>query len=453
VISFLKRKINNLLSDKNFSEIVTGSAYALSARVGGTGVELVASVIIARFYGAEVMGIVAVINSFLLLATIFTVLGTNTSILRLIPEQLVTSSATSAFRVYRKTQYLVIGVSVFTGILFFFGAKLIADKVFSKPDLSFYFSLAAVFIVFKSLMLLNTHAVRGLKLIKVFAIMQLLPQSFNVILLILLGLLWPSKDVPFYALLGGFALTGLVGWAIMEYSFRRIIQPQDAVETVPVRKILSISLPMLMTQTMTFLIGQTGVIALGIFKTEAEVGYYAIAVKMATLTTFILTAINSMAAPKFSELFYAGRMDDLFHIARKSSRLIFWSDAPVLIGLVLLGKPILSILFGANFAVGYLPLVLLAIGQFVNSISGSTGLFMNMTGHQVALGKILLCSALINIVMNLILTPSLGMNGAAVGAMMSLSFWNIYTLLYIKRKYGRTIGYFPLPLGFSKRSL
>jgi len=55
MVSFIKRKIHNLVSDQKFSEILRGSVWALGARV---------------------------------LATIFTVLGTSTSILRLIPEHL-----------------------------------------------------------------------------------------------------------------------------------------------------------------------------------------------------------------------------------------------------------------------------------------------------------------------------------------------------------------------------
>jgi O-antigen/teichoic acid export membrane protein len=453
MISFLKRKINNLISDKRFSEILTGSAYALVGRVGGTGLGLVVSIIIARCYGAEAVGIVALLNSFLLLAAVFTVLGTNTSILRLIPEHLVKHSPSSAFKVYRKTQFLVIGVSLITGVLFFFCSGLISQKVFSKPNLSFYFAFAAVFVVFKSLMLLNTHAVRALRLMKTFAFMLALPVLSNLVLLVLLTLFLYKGDNPIYAYLGSLAITGTTGWVVMECAFKRRIQPRDSIRKMRLRAILTISLPMLMTALMGFAISQTGVIMLGMSRSEAEVGYYSVAVRVATVTLFVLQAINAVAAPKFSELFHAGRIDDLFHVARKSSKLIFWAVVPILTAMIFFGKPGLTILFGADFAAGYLPLVILAIGQFVNSISGATGLFMNMTGHEITLSKILVCSALMNIIINLILIPALGMIGAALGAMTSLSFWNICTLLYIRRKYGQTIGYFPFPLGFSKRSL
>ena len=444
MIDFIKRKIRNLIYDKKFSEILTGFTWAFSARVLATCFGLVTTIIIARVYGAKLMGIVAVLNSFIMMVTIFTVLGTNTSILRLIPEHLAKYSPSSAFKLYRKTQYIVIGVSLITSTLFFFSANLIADKVFSKPHLSFYFYLATVFIVFNSLTLLNTQAIRGLRLIRIFAFMQILPQGFNLILLILLGILLTTQDVPIYALFGGFVLTGTIGWVIMEYVFKKRMQTQDPIQPISVKEILSISLPMLMSATMTFIIGQTGVIMLGIFRSEVEVGYYAIAVKLATLTTFILSAITSMVAPKFSELFHTGKIDELFYVAKKSAKLIFYTTSPILIGLIFFGKPVLIIAFGHEYAVAYPAMALLAIGQFVHSISGATGTFMNMTDQQKILRNISLVVAVINILLNVLLIPSYGINGAAFSGMISLSFWNYAILRYIKSKHGRTTSYFPI---------
>jgi len=443
MINKLKRKWHNLVSDQKFSEILTGSAWALSARVMATGFGLITSIIVARWYGAAMVGILAVINSFLVLATIFTVLGTNTSLLRLIPEHVVKYSPTSAFRVYRKTQFMVIGVSVVTGMLFFFAAHLIAEKVFSKPHLSSFFALASVFIVFKSLEQLNSQAVRGLRLIKVFAIMQVLPLALNLLILVCLGLVLSVENAPVYALLGGIAITGAAGWFVMEHAFRKKMQSTDPVQPLAAREILSLSLPMLMTATMTFLIGQTGVIMLGMFRSEAEVGYYAIAVKLATLTSFVLNAVNAMVGPKFSELFHSNQMDELFYVAKKSSKLIFFTTTPILLGLIILGKPLLGIIFGPEFTVAYPALLLLIAGQFVHSISGATGLFMNMTGHQNIFRNVVVLAALTNVCLNLLLTPHYGIYGAAIAAMTSLIGWNAATLFFIKSKFGKTTGFFP----------
>jgi len=239
-------------------------------------------------------------------------------------------------------------------------------------------------------------------------------------------------------------MTGIIGWIIMEYAFKKRMQSHDTVHSVSRRTILSISLPMLMSTTMMFLIAQTGVIMLGMFRSEAEVGYYAIAVKLAILTTFVLQAVNSMAGPKFSELFHLNKLDELLYVAKKSAKLIFFTTSPILIGLIVLGKPILSMVFGREFSIAYPALVLLVIGQFVNSISGSSGIFMNMTGNQIVFRNIMIIAAGLNIGLNLLLTPHFGMNGTAIAAMISLCFWNITTLAYIKIKFGKTTGYFPI---------
>jgi len=234
---------------------------------------------------------------------------------------------------------------------------------------------------------------------------------------------------------------------IIHFEFNRKVQPRDVVHDMPVKDILALSLPMLMTATMTFVIAQTGLLMLGMFRTEAEVGYYSVAVKLATLTTFVLSAVNSMAAPKFSELFHSGNMPELFYVAQKSAKLIFWTTIPILAVLLLFGKPVISLLFGSEFTVAYTAMAILIIGQFINSVSGSTGYFMNMTGSQSAFRNIILCAAVITVGLSLALIPPFGIIGAALAGMVSIVFWNVGTLLYIKSKYGKIIGYLPCMRG------
>ncbi len=443
MIAFFYRKFKNLISDKKFSEILKGSIWAAIAQIIGMGLTMITSIIVVRVYGADVMGIVALINSFLMLVAIFTVLGTHTSILRLIPEHLTKYSVYSAFKVYRKIQYFVAGLSIIIGVIIFFSSSLIADKIFSKSHLSYFFAMAAIFVLFKSLMLLNTQAVRGLRLIRTFAFMQLLPHLSMFLILIAVTFLFFNQYNPVYALFASFLVTALVGIFIMDREFKNRIGQNDQIQKMRMKSIVSISAPMFMTATTTFLIGQTGVILLGVFRTEAEVGYYAIAVKLATLVSFLLSAINSMAAPKFSELYHSGKIDELFHVAKKSTKLIFWVTAPILLILVTFGKPILWLFFGQEFTQAYLPLVFLVVGQFIHSVSGTTAGFMNMTGNHLILSKVKGISAFMNIILGLILIPMIGINGAAIAGMFGVSFWNIYVLYIIKLKFGKTIGYLP----------
>ena len=440
---FLVKKYKVHISNESFSEILIGSALALVSKVVVTALGLASTIMVTRFFGTDAMGVLAIINSYIFLLSIFTLFGSNTSILRLIPEHVTKHSVSSAFFLYKKIRCIVVVVSLLAGIVCFIASDLLADKILMKSHLSSIFSVASIFVVFKSLMDLNIGALRGLRLIRMFAIMQAIPSVCMVAFLSIGILMVKEENCPVYAQFAAHLVAAVFGIWLMNRSFREKIKSDGIVQSMTVKDILAISIPMMMTASLSFLSAQAGVIMLGIFSTETEVGYYAIAVKLATLTLFIQGAINTMAAPKFSELYHVGNLEELFNVAKKSTKLIFWTTVPILLFILLMGRPIIESAFGVDYMKIFPAMLLLIIGQFVNAISGSTGYFMNMTGLQSIYRNIIACAAAINVVLNFALIPNFGIEGAAVAAAVSLCFWNICTLICIRMKFGVTIGYLP----------
>ncbi len=430
-------------TDERFGEILAGSAYALAARAGTTLCGLALNVAVARWYGAEMLGVVAVLHSFLLLGTTLTLLGTGTSMLRLLPEHEAKYSTASALGVYRRALAVVVCTGLALGLALWLLAQPVAVVVFGKPYLAQWFALAAGFVIFDSLISLSTATVRGLRRIGWYALLLMAPPVVELALL-LLGRAWTTDaGLPVYALLGSLLVVGLMGLGVVALVFRRRLRPGGHVEPLPVRGLLAVSLPMLATAGLNIAMGQTAVVMLGALRSEEEVGYYSVAVRLASVTIFMLLAINSMAGPKFSELFHSGRLEELFDVARRSARLVFWVTAPVLGILVLGGRWILSGFFGPEFVAAYPALVMLVVGQFVNASTGSTGMFMNMTGLETQFRNLVLVVFSVHLAGNLLLIPVWGITGAAATSMVTTSALNLATLLYIRRRYGRTVGYFP----------
>ncbi|MFQ5737362.1 MAG: polysaccharide biosynthesis C-terminal domain-containing protein, partial [Thermodesulfobacteriota bacterium] len=194
---------------------------------------------------------------------------------------------------------------------------------------------------------------------------------------------------------------------------------------------------------MTLVMEHSAIVALGYFGTSEQVGVFTIAVKLSLLTSFILASINSIVAPKFAELYWGGKLEDLRKVIRFSSKTIFWTSAPVL--LVLLAFPVFFMgVFGEGFRSGWLALMVLSVGQFVNSACGSVGYFLLMTNGQRALMNIISAAALLNIVLCILLVPAIGIVGASVASTATLIFWNITALIYIRLKYGISTFYLPL---------
>ena len=100
-------------------------------------------------------------------------------------------------------------------------------------------------------------------------------------------------------------------------------------------------------------------------------------------------------------------------------------------------------LFGEEFKVGVTAFIFLSCGRLISSFSGSVGNILQMTGNQNIYAIILLIGAILNVVLNLILIPLYGINGAAIASMSSLIVWNLSMVLVVKQKFGFYTFYIP----------
>ena len=58
-----------------------------------------------------------------------------------------------------------------------------------------------------------------------------------------------------------------------------------------------------------------------------------------------------------------------------------------------------------------------------------------MTEKQNIFKNIMIFSTCVNIILNIVLIPKYGINGAAIASSISLILWNVISFSYIYRKY------------------
>jgi O-antigen/teichoic acid export membrane protein len=201
------------------------------------------------------------------------------------------------------------------------------------------------------------------------------------------------------------------------------------------RQWLKVSLPLLLVDGMQILLKRTDIIMIGAILGSDDAGIYSAASRISNLVVFPLMAINAILAPMISELYRTGRGPELQRIIRLASRAIFMFTLVVSIILAVSSKFMLS-LFGLNFTIAFVALLILLGGQVVNALAGSVGLIMTMTGHQNQAGAIIAASAAANITLNALLIPLLGLAGAAISTAFTMAFWNIAMFTFVKRRIG-----------------
>lgn len=210
-------------------------------------------------------------------------------------------------------------------------------------------------------------------------------------------------------------------------------------------------LPLSFLAGMQVINSQTDIVMLGLFTTSEEVGIYRVTVQGASLVVLGLQAVNMVVAPHFARLYASDDQASLQQLVSSSARGIFLFSLPVLGVFVFYGEDVLRLAFGSEFSAGYPSLVILGLGQLANAAMGSVGILLNMTGHERDTARVVAIAAGANIVLNLILIPPFGMNGAALASAITLLICNILLWSAARNRLGINSTAFSLPLTKSAR--
>lgn len=426
--------------DVHFSELLKGSAVSFFFRIFGLGLGYVFTLLIAKWYGAEEMGFFALSFTILNICTTFGLLGFETAILKLLSKY--QDDVLQAYEIYKKIVLMSVGTSVLLSIVLYLLKDFIAVQVFKNKILSDYFFYILFAIVPYVLLKINANVMRSFKDIVSFSFFY---NGGYFVFILILFVSFYTFDIDMATILS-FVFGIIITYLMTQYIiYKRFYFTTKISSDIANREILKLSLPMLITNSLILVMGWTDSIMLGYFVSKSDVGIYFVVLKLATLLSITLTAINSIATPKFADFYHNDDMKGLENFTQKSTNLIFFSSIPIMLIYGLFPEFILSF-FGKEFIVGYIALWILSIGQFANALSGSVGSILNMTGNEKILSRIILFSAFLNILVNYVLIPKYGMNGAAIATAISMSTWNILAILFVKIKLNIWACFNPLKL-------
>lgn len=171
-------------------------------------------------------------------------------------------------------------------------------------------------------------------------------------------------------------------------------------------------------------LNQADILLIGALLGTTAAGIYGVASRIAAILVFGLAAVNAIAAPLISELWTQGKRRELQAMVTWAARGVTLLCLPLGAVIVVWRRELLG-LFGAGFEAGHMALAVLVIGQVVNALAGSVGNLLAMTGHQTVVVRVMATSAVLNVLMNLLLIPAWGIEGAAVATAVTTVLWNV----------------------------
>lgn len=333
----------------------------------------------------------------------------------------------SAYQISIRTTILTSGV---LSVLLFLLSSVIAEHVFHKPALTPSLQIIAISVPFFTSIVIHSSAFRGLKDMFGFTFYRTAIPIVNTMVL-LISYYFNLSLLPVF----GFTTATIMISFGYYFFWKKNIGTSNIhkVEKKDYQYMLKEALPMLVTGSIFFILNWIDNLFIGFFKTEADVGIYDTAFKIAASSAIILQAINAIQGPMFAEFKATNELKKLRNAVFRSNRLLFIFTLPITIFMLAFPKFLLGI-FGSEFTSGALCLSVLAISNMISAICGSVGILLQMTGHQVAYNRIVMTAAIVSVALNILLIPKLGILGAALASSTAKIFQNVASSIVVYKK-------------------
>ena len=162
-------------------------------------------------------------------------------------------------------------------------------------------------------------------------------------------------------------------------------------------------------------------VIIGYYLGNADIGVYRIMLQLAGISSFTTSALRMTLWPKVS---HWGKTGEFELIETSLSRAFSYSlilAVPMLAGGVLLGDRLIYFFYGPEFEAGYIPFVILLVIQLVNIFNVFFTTYLNALNRVKDSFKVTMVGASANILMNILLIPLMGITGAALATLFTIS--------------------------------
>jgi O-antigen/teichoic acid export membrane protein len=210
-------------------------------------------------------------------------------------------------------------------------------------------------------------------------------------------------------------------------------------EPVSAKEVLDDAVPFLAIALTSFVLLSADIWILAALGSLKEVGIYGAASRLVTFVAMPLLIVNLVLPPIVAEMYAQGQTGRLERTLRTFSTLAGIPSLLVLLVFMLLGGPILGLVYGKpiyHSDTAVLVLLILSAAKLTAVWSGSCGLVLQFTGHQRSMLRVSVLTSPLFFVVAILATQRYGPVGVACAAGATTALQNVIMVLLAKRKTG-----------------
>jgi O-antigen/teichoic acid export membrane protein len=302
---------------------------------------------------------------------------------------------------------LLLSISV---LIFIFSNQL-AD-IFHIPNGGIYFVASALYFFFLNLFGVFIVVLDGLKKFKEDSLISTGHYVLRLIFSVLLVIFGFGLD----GAVAGYIISVAIGTVVQYYLLRQVISISGKA-TESLSEMLSFGFYFGLVSIAGSFTLWTDSVMIGIFVGTTAVGVYRIAVSLSTAASSLLNGISKVTFPYFTSAEAEGK--DSINELNKALKYGLFISIPAMFGIILSAEGVVKATFGPQYMDSTLPLIILSYLVLDGVIVGLISSYLAAKKETKIIGHSSLIAAVLNVVLNLILIPVLGMVGAALTSIFS----------------------------------
>lgn len=329
--------------------------------------------------------------------------------------------------------FLLVLVSAVSSFLII-GHQFIAETL-GEPELAPFLLVGILYLVFNVLSGYARSILQAFESIKFAAIVKSIQGLGKLVFavgLVVLGL-GALGGLGGYALKAFFA--AVFGLIVVYNWYYRHYEAAATMERGLKRRMAEYSIPLTMTQAAKQLDSRVDTLLVGFFLNPAAVSFYAVSNQVISFVQTPASALGFTISPTFGAEKAAGNMKDaarLYETSFVHSLLLY---TPAAAGIVLVAEPLIELVFGPEYIDAVPVLRVLGFYAILSAIMNITSHGLDFLGRARARAIVRSITALLNVGLNVVLIPTIGVVGAAVATVITYSLYTVASIYIIHQEF------------------
>lgn len=396
--------------------------------------------VFTRVFSVSDYGTMGLVLKVILLLTVLGKFGLQNSVQRFYAEDGASKDDRRRRRYYSTLFFGAVSVGALASLLFL-AVLFVAPRTAISAELRYLFAIAAILILIRSIQPTLVGFLRAEGKTKTFNLFEIAVKAATVLLTCVLLLTWRRTLPVFFGSTITVELLGIL--ALISYLYKRNFLKVSAVDWAYFRSMAVFAIPLIGYEVASVILDSGDRLLVQHFLGSQSLGYYSAAYNVSTyVEESLMIPINLALFPIYMKLWVEkGKEETQAFLSRSLNNFLALAVAIVCI-VLLTSRDVIIVLASTKFQEAHKLLPVLVVGLLVYAVHIFLNAALLIHRKTVLMTALVAYACVVNIILNIVLLPRIGIQGAALATLISYLFLILlmgrasYRLLPLSVSYG-----------------